>query len=356
MGKTLVVLCDGTWQTADQEYPTNVALMYSALNKRDENGALQVAFYQAGVGTDNLVDKVLGGAFGYGLTENVREAYRFIVTHYDPGDRLFLFGFSRGAYTARSLSGLIGCVGILDRSKVKDRSGLLGLFLDDLDDDIEAAYDYYRTPPKDRHALTDTAFLTRTHKDTEIEFVGVWDTVGALGIPTADPDSAINRRLQFHDVDLSHRIRHAYHAVALDELREPFLPTLWGRAPDAPDNQVVEQVWFAGDHGGVGGGRLVDGLSNVAFQWMAEKAMACGLSLNKSAAVPEGIKHPDRQPYIKDPVINTVTGIYRRFDNKGRTVKAQDVHPGQSLHPTVRDKINLKTGYTPAATGYETLP
>ncbi|WP_299438705.1 DUF2235 domain-containing protein [uncultured Rhodospira sp.] len=346
MPKSLVVLCDGTWQSADREYPTNVRLFYNALRKRDPDGALQLAYYQDGVGTDGLLDKLLGGGFGVGLSDNVKEAYRFVVDNFAPGDRLFLLGFSRGAYTARSLAGFIGYAGILKREAYRtDPSFFVDLVTTDRAEAIDALYDLYKIGD-DRPDIADTRFADEVHRETPVEFLGVWDTVGALGIPVLNPDAPVNRLYQFHDVTLGGHIKRAYHAVSIDERRGTFRATLWKKRDDAPDDQVVEQVWFAGDHGGVGGGNFVDGLSNIAFQWMCEKAMACGLTLNTASDTPDGIGHPDRQGYILDPAGDGLHGFFARLPQYARDVMYPG-YAGQSVHPLVDKKIQEDPTYEP---------
>jgi len=353
MKKSLVVLCDGTWQTADQQYPTNVRLMHSALNKRDHKGRLQLAFYQQGVGADGLaIEKILGGTSGLGLSDNIKEAYHFIVENYSPGDRLFLLGFSRGAFTARSLAGLIGCAGILKHDAFPpDRWYVPDILCTDRGEAIDTIYEMYRDQAVQSEIDAKVPADSR-HRGVEVDMVGVWDTVGSLGIPILDPDSIVNRRYQFHNVKLGRHIKRAYHAVSIDELRQPFAPTLW-EADNTVEGQVVEQVWFAGDHGGVGGGRFVDGLSNIAFQWMCRKLTECGVSLNTSDSHPEGIRHPDRKPYVKDPVVNEITGFYKRLGEHQRDMTNR-AYAGIKVHATVHAKI--KDGYKPAAIYDPDLP
>ncbi|HWH09146.1 MAG TPA: DUF2235 domain-containing protein, partial [Candidatus Thermoplasmatota archaeon] len=246
--KRLVVCCDGTWNTADavvdgKPCPTNVVKMARAVLPRDANGVPQVVFYDEGIGTGGLLDRVVGGATGRGLMRNVGDAYRFLVWNFEPGDEVYLFGFSRGAYTARSLAGLVRKCGIL-------RKGQGCRF--------EEAYDFYRgdVHPRDPAAAE---FRRRNSVETRIRFLGVWDTVGALGVPGRLRGLTM-RRHRFHDVKLSSTVDHAYHAVAIDERRKAFAPALWETDP-ANAGQVVEQAWFPGAHSDVGGGYPEAGLS-----------------------------------------------------------------------------------------------
>ena len=270
MSKRLIVCCDGTWNTPDQASPTNVSKLYNALERVD---GVQVAAYEPGVGTRPW-ERSVGGMFGFGLSANVKAAYRFLVenfhgAHDNPDgadDQIYLFGFSRGAFTARSLGGLIRCAGLLRRPNAER---------------LDEAYAMYRnrsdrTRPDSPAA---TRFRAAFSYEPRIRFIGVWDTVGALGIP-ADRFRVLrifNRRWEFHDTQLSRLVDNAYHAVSIDERRGPFRPTMWIQN-DAPGDQVVEQVWFSGVHSDVGGGERDPALSELALHWMAARAAECGLT------------------------------------------------------------------------------
>jgi uncharacterized protein (DUF2235 family) len=275
--KHLIVCCDGTWNRPDHvdqgvAAPTSVAKVALALAERDDTGNLQLLHYQAGVGTRRR-ERLLGGGFGVGLSRNVQECYRFLVDNYAPGDRLYFFGFSRGAFTARSTVGLVRNSGILRREH-RHR--------------IKEAYGLYRNPDKDSEPSGIAAELFRrsfSHPETSVEFVGVWDTVGALGIPIDGFRPPFLTRLwTFHDTTLSRSVRHAYHAIAIDERRRPFRPTLWVGKADALA-QTLEQVWFAGVHCDVGGGYRDPELSEIPLLWMAEKARSCGLAFKSDHLV-----------------------------------------------------------------------
>jgi uncharacterized protein (DUF2235 family) len=268
MPRQLVVCCDGTWNEPDElrngvAAPTNVAKL--ALGLLAGAASEQELFYEAGVGT-TADERVLGGAFGYGLSRNVRNCYRFLAETYEQGDELYLFGFSRGAYTARSLAGLVRNCGILQKKHVEK---------------VDQAFAFYRDHSDRTHPRALAAEIFRkmySHPDDDIHFIGVWDTVGALGIPAGLPGwkELATRFWGFHDTQLSSHVRFAYHALAIDEQRHAFQPTLW--TLDAPAaGQTVEQVWFAGVHSEIGGGSADPALSDIALLWMVEKAKACGL-------------------------------------------------------------------------------
>jgi uncharacterized protein (DUF2235 family) len=249
-----------------------VAKLAAAVAPKDGAGTVQRIYYHRGVGTGPWYDRFVGGAFGVGLSDNIRHAYRFLVETFEPGDEIFLFGFSRGAYTARSLAGLIRNSGLLRRQHA---------------DRIDEGYRLYRSRRPDTHPRQrEAALFRRTFShEPSIRFLGVWDTVGALGVPL-QITGMINRRLRFHDTDLSSSIQSAYQALAIDEKRRFFLPTVW-RRKDASDSQTLEQVWFIGAHSNVGGGYPDQGLSDLALQWMAERACACGLGLDLQELKPD---------------------------------------------------------------------
>ena len=234
MSKRIAYCADGTWDSADNN--TNVYKLYKAL----PISADQFPIYDDGVGSDgNPIWRLVGGAFGDGLFQKIKDGYTKIAHIYEEGDSLFLFGFSRGAFTARSLAGMIAVCGLPTQN-----------FTDDL---VETAFQAYRQLDK-RQALLDT--LKDNHMfDARITMVGVWDTVGSLGIPSVlglvDPFV-----YGFLDTGLHPDVRNAYQALAIDEKREQFPPTLWTSAP--ADGQTVEQIWFTGVHGDVGGGESDD--------------------------------------------------------------------------------------------------
>jgi uncharacterized protein (DUF2235 family) len=278
--KRLIVACDGTWNRPDQldrgePAPTNVAKLAMALADRDDAGNPQLVHYQPGVGTRRW-ERLRGGGFGIGLSRNVQECYGFLVDNYEPDDELYFLGFSRGAFTARSTVGLVRNSGILRR----ENRGRIG-----------EAYELYRNRDEDSGPNGIAAQLFRrsySHPETHVQFVGVWDTVGALGIPIDGfRPPVLTKRWTFHDTTLSRYVKNAFHAIAIDERRAPFKPTLWVRKDDAP-GQTLEQVWFAGVHCDVGGGYREPELSEIPLLWMADKARACGLATKPDRLVRKG--------------------------------------------------------------------
>ncbi len=273
--KRLVICCDGTWNRPDNAHVTNIEKIARTIETDPVDGdppAQQMVLYLSGVGTSGYtVDRLLGGAFGFGLFDNVRTGYRFLALNYDPGDEVFVFGFSRGAYTARSLVGMIGRVGLLTRESL-------------IADHLPEAVARYRRKRPDRHSFhgtSDQRFKqVHSHPDVQVTFLGVFDTVGALGVP-----GAFRRGHQFHDVNLSTSVRCARQALAVDEHRMKFEPALWESPP--PDGSApasdpdVRQVWFEGAHSDVGGGYGDTGLSDTALGWMVREAREAGLAFDE---------------------------------------------------------------------------
>jgi len=267
MSKRIAFCADGTWQAPVNN--SNVYRLYNALTVTAD----QVTFYDDGVGADSTgLNRILQGAFGAGLLQKIQDSYTKIAHVYEPGDEIFLFGFSRGAYTARSLAGMIANCGLPT-----------GAFTDDC---VTQAFAAYRDPVNRASIL---AGLTACGLgQATIQLVGVWDTVGSLGIP-AIFGGVDEKNYGFLDTGLHPDIVNAYQCLAVDEQRPQFPATLWTSAP-AP-GQTIEQVWFSGCHGDVGGGTLQGGgvdagtrLCDITLGWMAAKAQALGLTMDPTMA------------------------------------------------------------------------
>ena len=339
MPKRLVICCDGTWNVPDRQdrgqvCPSNVAKLALAVAPRDSEGIEQLVFYGKGVGTGRW-DRLRGGAFGWGLSQNIQEAYRFLIEHYDPRDELFLFGFSRGAYTARSTVGLIRNSGILKR----EHSGR-----------VRRAYDLYRRrDDASRPSGIEAQLFRRMYAhEVRIRCLGVWDTVGALGIPVGIPWLPvswlhfINQRWEFHDVKLSTFVEHAYQALALDERRPQFTPTLWEQQPDASD-QHLEQVWFAGVHTNIGGGYQDTGLSDLTLLWMINKATTCGLAFDQEYL--QSTVKPNPLGELRD----SKTGLYGFFGDAVRPI-GEGHRAQEAVHRSAVDRLEQarQPAYRPA--------
>ncbi|MEX0928721.1 MAG: DUF2235 domain-containing protein [Balneolales bacterium] len=337
--KRLILCCDGTWNRADRVHdnvpPTNVVKMTYRIAARDGD-IPQVVYYGHGVGTGNIIDRYTGGAFGHGLEDNILDAYRFLVVNYEEGDEIFLFGFSRGAFTARSLSGLIRNCGILKRASAGNYRKALNL---------------YQKQGKGPDHPESVAFKKKHSvcggKDIRIKFIGVWDTVGALGIPFVGFHRFTRRRYRFHDTKLSSLVEYAYQALAIDEHRAPFKPSLWQLKPK-PD-QTIEQVWFCGAHADVGGGYPSTSLSDITLDWMISKARIAGLVFDETAV--------QAFPFAPDPLgklHNSKQGLYRLGRSVDRVIckAANSLHdPGDTaklLHESVLVRWEKDPAYRPA--------
>lgn len=287
MGKRLILCLDGTWGRADGARHTNVVSIMRAIAPVGADGKQQVIFYDKGVGTGGRIDRLAGGLTGSGLGANVRDAYIFLGNNYEKGDEIFVFGFSRGAFTARSLVGFISSCGLLGRHSLNR---------------LPEAWASYRARRPRRPAGTSADAWRKQQeerrraimaelgaRDVRVACIGVWDTVGALGVPLRwfNPFAFLKRRHAFHDTGLSPIVELALHAVAIDEKRGAFGPTLWQKRKDdpLPEGQRVEQVWFAGVHSDVGGGYEDAPLAAVSLKWMVSRAEQAGLTFRTPAQV-----------------------------------------------------------------------
>lgn len=328
-----IVLCaDGTWNRPDQvdrglTRPSNVAKFALAV-AREGDGARQILFYDKGVGT-GWNQRLVGGAFGVGLNRNIGDIYCFLAEHYEPGDEVYLFGFSRGAYTVRSVAGLIRNAGLLRRQYLhRFREG----------------FRLYRRRDSASHpsAVEATLFRKMYSYEIRIRFIGVWDTVGAYGIPLRGLRS-VNRLLglEFHDVQLSRWVDFAYQALAIDERRGPFTPAIWTQHPEV-FGQTLEQAWFAGVHTNVGGGYEDTGLSDITFEWMRSRAEACGL-----AFAPEEIAALDISPRPDGELRNSKTGLYVLAPDFHRPIGAGGERTKETVHASALARFRDDHAYRP---------
>ncbi|MBD2694581.1 DUF2235 domain-containing protein [Anabaena catenula] len=323
--KRLVICCDGTWQQLTSPYPSNVVKLAQSVKPIASDGVAQIVFYDEGIGTES--QRILGGATGLGIDRNIEDGYRFLSLNYVPGDEIYLFGFSRGAYTVRSLAGMIYCSGLLERPHVTK---------------AHEAYELYRNrgiKPKDKVATE----YRQTYGDrVPITLLGCFDTVGALGIPGMPAfktlHELLNQRYRFHDTTLNKLVENALHAMAIDEIREIFDVTPMKKHPEA-ENQRVIQKWFPGEHGCVGGGTEEhSGLSDTALQWMIDSIENLGLGLDLDPSViPTGI-NPN---YECD--FNNNVGFFKFAGIKLREVS--DVI--EDIHESAINRLQKRKDYRP---------
>ena len=344
--KKIVIFCDGTWNSADQSKdgdpcPTNVVKLALRVGRHGEDKH-QVVYYGQGVGTGGSIDKLTGGAFGDGLDDNLHAAYRFLVLNYEPGDDIYLFGFSRGAYTARSLVGMIRKCGILGLKFAGKYHSALTLYCDPQHPNDAGPQNFRKS------------FCVCGNDEIPIRFLGVWDTVGALGIPVRGLRSLTAHKYKFHDVQLSGSVQCAYQALAIDERRAPFEAARWAYEPKA--NQKVVQTWFVGAHSDVGGGYPVaeSGLSDIALGWMQEKAFQSGLHFDPSveAAFPlspnplADIHDSKTGLYNLTPGIDRVIGMAAKKDQQPDD-NTSDIDATQSVHESATQRWDSDKDYRP---------
>lgn len=309
--KRIVVASDGTWNSPEDEQPTNVLRLARAVAPVAADGIRQVVFYDWGVGSDRK--KFAGGISGVGIDKNIMDCYRFIVQNYAPDDELYFFGFSRGAYTVRSLAGMIRNCGILTR----DYAHL-----------IPKAFELYRqrgtsSAPDEKKAKGLRAKYCVADK-SDIKFVGVWDTVGTLGIPFSFWGMLDNQdEYLFHDTSPSRIVKCARHALSVDESREDFEPVLWDEEKDID----LKQVWFSGVHCDIGGGYKKHGLADIACEWLLREA---------------GNMHLDVEPHLMTALTPEPTGE-QHSEYKGlyklRGKVEREIPSGSRIHISIKHRF-----------------
>jgi len=263
--KRIIICSDGTWNRPEKlhkkSYPTNVLKFARGIAPNDDSDVKQVVFYDWGIGSYH--DSVQGGAFGKGLEKNVMDGYRFIIHNYEVGDEIYLFGFSRGAYTVRSLCGLLNNCHVLKGEYAHK---------------VEEAFALYKNSKHTANGSYSKQWKSEfsVSNSGAVAFVGVWDTVGAMGLPFSLFGLIKDKHL-FYDRKLGSNIKIARHALSLDEKRKDFEPTLW----EPREGTNLKQVWFAGCHSDVGGSYAPDRdatfLSDIPLMWLLEEAEKKGL-------------------------------------------------------------------------------
>lgn len=310
MAKNLIICCDGTGNQYGC-HNTNVVRLIENLIRDDK----QQICYDPGVGTFNFLgkprlrtlSKLLGKAFGYGLQSNIVDVYKFLMQHYQPDDKVYLFGFSRGAYTVRVLAGILNKCGVLDDGCYNLIPFMLKIYYQQNNTEIAKG------------------FKATFSKDCKPVMIGVWDTVKSLGY-------FFGKR--FVHADLNEDVLYAYQALAIDEKRKKFLPCLWNEANKSP-KQIIEQVWFAGVHSDVGGGYPQHGLADITLLWMLEKASRLGVRLVKNwrqhlTPNPCGILH------------NSRTKFWRLWRPVTRKIVDHSL-----IHQSVIERMNEVANYSP---------
>ena len=309
--KNIIVCCDGTSEEHGK-ISTNVVRIYSLIIQDDQ----QIGFYDPGVGTGGWgYDKKAGGfkklfdkATGTGLQKNVEDAYRFLMSSYEDKDEIYLFGFSRGAFTVRSLAGMLHKCGLLRKNNYSL---------------VEYASKIYNTKG---NAEIAAEFKERFSRSCPVHFIGVWDTVEILLMKASK---------RWHDSRLNPEVKYGYQALAIDEKRRPYRPSLWDESLKNC-HQKIEQVWFAGVHSDIGGGYKERGLPNITLHWMVHKAMEWGMRINEQKL----------SEYKLDPngvIHESYKGVFK-FSGK----HIRKIPEGSKVHKSVKERItNKKNKYEP---------
>lgn len=339
MAKNIVICMDGTWN--DPTERTNVYNLFRALDagepvdgnaasgpylRREADGML--AFYIEGVGAKGRSQGFLGGTLGVGLHARVLHAFLLGSQAYAKGDKFWIFGFSRGAWSARSLAGLISNAGLLPPMEATGQEGI---------EKAEAIW----LETKTKGTLDRAQAFWNANDPVPIQLVGVWDTVGALGIPFFNGIKAFDRAekalFDFADLKLSPRVKHARHAISIDEQRKDFEPTLWEPRQDSS----IRQVWFSGVHADVGGGYPETGLSDIALEWMVAEAAALDAKLGLDLKRVNPDPRPDPKQDRHDEASKKLWQL--------RPVEPRRVPADASLHSSVIERLQVRTDYRPAA-------
>ncbi len=368
MKKNIIICSDGTGNTAVKNRGTNVFKLFEAI-EQIQSTPQQISIYDDGVGSGtSKFSQVFGGAFGYGLSRNVKQLYTSLVRNYSADDNIYLFGFSRGAFTVRTLAGLVAKMGIIDRQKCQTDQELKEL--------VEHTYRQYRwgqrallerilgflfIRPKqfilsrftNRKYLTQSSelrkkFISTTLSDEKlIHFIGVWDTVSAVGFPIPWVTYVFNKliyRFSFSDNILPQKVKQAYQALSIDEQRKTFSPELWDQKDQADKNRI-NQIWFAGVHSNIGGGYPKQGMSLITLHWMMQKAENAGVKF-----ITHDLELFNNKQNVHDKLYDSRKGlsIYYRFKPRNIYRLCQTHHVKAKIHSSAINRIFQGTdGYSP---------
>lgn len=325
MPKNIVICCDGTDNQIEEDNTNIVRLFRCVPHGHIEDDVEQRTYYDPGVGTFSASrfsptgwgGRLLGSAFGLGVQKNINDAYRYLMDTYEDGDNVYLFGFSRGAFTVRALSGML------------NKCGLLTTGSENL---IPYAAKLYGKRNNDETAAFFKEHFARSCKP---HMIGVFDTVSSLGL--------LYSHLRFFDQKLTSGVTYGYHAVSIDERRPKFPVSLWNEKQAEPD-QTIEQVWFAGVHSDVGGGYARKGLSDIALKWMLDKSDQAGLTVDRSGLQtgpdPEAEQHTSLTWGWR--LLGLITAHWPAGENP-RTIPS-----GAYVHDSVKQRMELMPGCKPA--------
>jgi uncharacterized protein (DUF2235 family) len=311
VNKRLALFLDGTWNTVSSN--TNVWRLKSLCSKIGTDGIVQQIYYNAGLGT-TMGEIVRGGVFGYGVDEAVIDAYEWLIENYEEGNQIFVFGFSRGAYTARSLSGFISRCGLLSPGAPLSIRQLYERYK--RGNDVLTIHEL-RGRTDNSSCKTEEKWMLRFSRETPVKFTGVWDTVGALSGSTHF-SLITGGNHDFLDTNLRRSEEFVFQALAIDEHRRAFAPTLFKKyvpkngPSSVPERTLsqVEQRWFLGAHANVGGGVDNDLLSQIPLQWMMRKSTAHGLSFRQEVEIEDDVYHSP----IEDSFAEFAGGAYKAIE------------------------------------------
>ena len=332
--KRIAVFLDGTWNNVNDN--TNVWRLKSLCAKSSE----QLVYYSAGVGTQSG-EHLSGGMFGVGINDEVTNAYEWLVENYEQDAQLFIFGFSRGAFTARSLAGFISKCGLLKPGSPVSMKQMFERYRKGTATTVGAL-----ARAADGELSQEDKWIKEYSRRIPIWFQGVWDTVGALGVPLPCVPKVSRSDFAFLETDLRINDTHAYHALAIDEHREAFAPTLWvkstpkqGETYPARDLDHVEQRWFVGAHANVGGGYENDLLAQIPLQWLMSKAIAHGLEFKDSVVIDGN----ENTCPIHDSLAEMAHGIYEVLTfgkHYYRPIGVDPLDTGDAVTTTINETID----------------
>ena len=338
--KRIAICFDGTWnRPAEESIPetqqveTNVRRFYESVRPQSADGVKQVKWYDEGVGT-KWYDRVIGGGIGAGLEINIVQGYEFLAKEYQEGDEIYVLGFSRGAYTARSLVGMVRNCGLIYPKHL----GLRALM----------AYGIYRTRDDNVDSATAKLFRSSYCRDVTIKFIGVWDTVGALGVPLDILKDVHMKFYEFHDTNLSNIVENGYQAMAVDEHRNDYDVCPWSPAEKLQQN--LEQRWFIGAHCDVGGGYPDRRLSDLPLRWMQDKASALGLALDPVAI--DGKSHLGAST---DSYAKFLKGVYAKRNARHYRAIGATKFGNEVVDPSVQQRRKDDRDYEPQNNGLPKL-
>ena len=316
MKKNIVIFSDGTGQKGGVGSNTNVYKLFNMIEDRTDR---QIAYYDPGLGTDWR--KITGSIVGRGFSKNILECYTFLFENFEANDKIYLFGFSRGAATVRSLSAFIHLFGILPKSRP---------------DLIKKAFKIYKIRNQETREEKASNFIMKHHTMwCKIKFLGVWDTVAALGLPVKSMSVMLDKFIphKFHSFELSESVVFARQALSIDEERKAFLPVIWDPIDGNHPKDKMKQVWFCGVHTDVGGGYEEEELSNISLRWMIKEAVDKGLIIYKKSDAYKTLMNSEVD--VNGIMHNEQKGFQGKLFSRKQRSWNKDTHGEPCIHESV---------------------